>query len=131
MKGKKITGLGIGVRDDDAVNKLQVDAHILHVVTHRSYLYFTTDLNHNETDTVKFPTNINKYPFSTVSNNNESHRLILSLDGYYKITCTDFYILPFNLPSISCDGVFKIYNSEQSNKELFSLNLKKETNWTP
>ena len=73
MKGKKITGLGIGVRDDDAVNKLQVDAQILHFVTHRSYFYFTTDLNHNETDTVKFPTNINKYPFSTVSNNNESH----------------------------------------------------------
>ena len=55
MKGKKITGLAIGVRDDDAVNKLQVDAHILHVVTHRSYFYFTTDLNHDETDTVKVP----------------------------------------------------------------------------
>ena len=91
MKGKKITGHGIGVRDDDAVNKLQVDAYILNVVTHRSYFYFTTDLNHNETDPVKFPTNINKYPFSTVSNNNESHKLILSLDGYYKVTYTDFY----------------------------------------
>ena len=125
MKGKKITGLGIGVRDDDAVNKLQVDAHILHVVTHRSYFYFTTDLNHNETDTVKFPTNINKYPFSTVSNNNESHKLILSLDGYYKITYTDFYKLASFPPSN--DGLFKILNSERSNNELFSVGLKKET----
>ena len=63
MKGKKITGLGDGSEDGDAVNKLQVDTIILHVVTHRSYFYFTTDLKHNETDTVKFPTNINKYPF--------------------------------------------------------------------
>ena len=100
----------IGVRDDDAVNKLQVDAHILHVVTHRSYFYFTTDLNHNETDTVKFPANINKYPFSTVSNNNESHKLILSVDGYYKITYTDFYKLA-SFPQ-SNDGLFKILNSE-------------------
>ena len=123
MKGKKITGLGIGVRDDDAVNKLQVDAHILHVVTHRSYFYFTTDLNHDETNTVKFPTNINKYPFSTVSNNNESHKLILSLDGYYKITYTDFY------KSSSLDCSFKILNSERSNNELFSVGLKKQTNW--
>ena len=60
-----------------------------------------------------------------------NHTLILSLDGYYKITYTDFYILPLNLPSVSRDGAFKIYNSEESNKELFSLNLKKETNWTP
>ena len=127
MKGKNITGLGIGVRDDDAVNKLQVDAHILHVVTHRSYFYFTTDLNHNETDTVKFPTNINKYPFSTVSNNNESHKLILSLDGYYKITYTDFYKLS-SFPQ-SNDGLFKILNSERSNNELFSVSLKKETDW--
>ena len=113
MKGKKITGL--------------VDAHILHVVTHRSYFYFTTDLNHNETDTVKFRTNINKYPFSTVSNNNESHKLILSLDGYYKITYTDFYKLSA-LPQ-SGDGSFKILNSERSNNELFSVGLKKETDW--
>ena len=127
MKGKNITGLGIGVRDDDAVNKLQVDAHILHVVTHRSYFYFTTDLNHNETDTVKFPTNINKYPFSTVSNNNESHKLILSLDGYYKITYTDFYKLS-SFPQ-SNDGLFKILNSERSNNELFSVSIKKETDW--
>ena len=131
MKGKKITGLGDGSEDGDAVNKLQVDTHILHVVTQRSYFYFTTDLKHNETDTVKFPTNINKYPFSTVSNNNESHKLILSLDGYYKITYTDFHMLPVEIPSVSYDGFFKIYNSEQSNKELFSLNLKKETNWAP
>ena len=131
MKGKKITGLGDGSEDGDAVNKLQVDTHILHVVTHRSYFYFTTDLKHNETDTVKFPTNINKYPFSTVSNNNESHKLILSLDGYYKITYTDFHMLPVEIPSVSYDGFFKIYNSEQSNKELFSLNLKKGTNWAP
>ena len=33
----------------------------------------------------------NKYPFSTVSNNKESHKLIISLDGYYKIIYTDFY----------------------------------------
>ena len=124
MKGKKITGLGIGVRDDDAVNKLQVDAHILHVVTHRSYFYFTTDLNHEETDTVKFPTNINKYPFSTVSNNKESHKLIISLDGYYKIIYTDFYYGEFI--SYYNNYTFKILNSERSNNELFSVFLKKK-----
>ena len=105
MKGKKITGLGIGVRDYDAVNKLQVNAYILNVVTHRRYFYFTTDLNH-KTDTVKFPTNINKYPFSTVSNNDESHKLTLSLDGYYKIAYTNFY------KSSLSDCSFKILNSE-------------------
>ena len=128
MKRKKITGLGIGTRDDDAVNKLQVDAHILHVVTHRSYFYFTTDLNHSETDTVKFPTNINKYPFSTSSNNNDSNKLIISLDGYYKIIYIDYH--KSTSSQFANDSSFKILNSEQSNNELFIVKLKKESDWT-
>ena len=44
MKGKKIKGVGDGVRDDDAVNKSQLDAYV-------SYYWFTNKLSHNNQNT--------------------------------------------------------------------------------
>ena len=110
MKGKKITGLGIGVRDDDAVNKSQLDAH-------GSYYWFTNQLSHNNQNTVRFPT-INKHPYL---NSQTSNNLRISLIGYYQIIYNDFYEKP---------GRFVIRNDATA-KELFSISLASASSFTP
>ena len=79
MKGNKIIGVGDGTSNNDAVNKIQLDAKvatvnnkiiqirndintILNSLTKLKYYYFTDQLKHKHADTVKFPT-INSQSF--------------------------------------------------------------------
>ena len=87
MKSNKITGLPIGTRDNDAVNKEQVDAYILNVVKYRNYFYFTDHLKHRFANKVKFPNDIDKYPFKSVVGHEDRLRILLS--GYYHIIYVD------------------------------------------
>ena len=84
MKGNKIIGVGDGTSNNDAVNKIQLDAKvatvnnkitkirndintILNSLTKLKYYYFTDQLKHAFDKKVKFPA-INSYPFSAVNN---------------------------------------------------------------
>ena len=87
MKSNKITGLPIGTRDNDAVNKEQVDAYILNVVKYRNYFHFTDHLKHRFANKVKFPNDIDKYPFKSVVGHEDRLRILLS--GYYHIIYVD------------------------------------------
>ena len=108
MKGNKIIGVGDGTSNNDAVNKIQLDAviaqlnmnintlnnliktnknNITTINTNDGCYYFTDDLKHNNSQVVNFP-EINKYPFSS---NNSSEFLRITLDGNYQIIYTDFY----------------------------------------
>ena len=72
MKGNKIIGVGDGTSNNDAVNKIQLDAKvatvnnkiikirndintILNSLTKLKYYYFTDQLKHTHANTVKFP----------------------------------------------------------------------------
>ena len=105
MKGNKIIGVGDGTSNNDAVNKIQLDAKvatvnnkitkirndintILNSLTKLKYYYFTDQLKHKHANTVKFPA-INSHPFSAVNN---SEFLKIELDGHYQIIYTDFII---------------------------------------
>ena len=108
IKGNKIIGVGNGTANSDAVNKSQLDAVVTYVKTEVAYLtsrytrdinltrnsltklqyyYFTDQLRHDNSKTVKFPTLVN-YPYSAVNN---SEYLTITLDGHYQIIYTDFY----------------------------------------
>ena len=110
MKGNKIIGVGDGTSNNDAVNKIQLDAKvsivnnkiikikndintILTSLTKLKYYYFTDQLKHNNADTVKFPA-VNSHPFSA---DNNSEFLKIELDGHYQIIYTDFLYTMLNL----------------------------------
>ena len=112
MNGNKIIGVGNGTANSDAVNKKQFDNletqinlevsqvdnkiiqirndinTILNSLKKLEYYYFTDQLKHDETNTVKFPA-LNSYPYSTVDN---SEFIKIELNGYYQIIHSDFYI---------------------------------------
>ena len=134
MKGNKIIGVGDGISNNDAVNKIQLDAKvsivnnkiiqirndintILTSLTKLKYYYFTDQLKHNNANTVKFPA-INSHPFSAVDN---SEFLKIELDGHYQIIYTDFFIH---------DAQFIIHDDTNGN-DLFVINLDGNKSWTP
>ena len=134
MKGNKIIGVGNGTSNNDAVNKIQLDAKvatvnnkiikirndintILNSLTKLKYYYFTDQLKHKHANTVKFPA-INSHPFSAVNN---SEFLKIELDGHYQIIYTDFVIH---------DAQFIIHDDTNGN-DLFVTILNGDRSWTP
>ena len=134
MKGNKIIGVGDGTSNNDAVNKIQLDAKvatfnnkiiqirndintILNSLTKLKYYYFTDQLKHKHANTVKFPA-INSHPFSAVNN---SEFLKIKLDGHYQIIYTDFVIH---------DAQFIIHDDTNGN-DLFVTNLNGSRSWMP
>ena len=134
MKGNKIIGVGDGASNNDAVNKIQLDAKvatvnnkiiqirndintILNSLTKLKYYYFTDQLKHKHANTVKFPA-INIHPFSAVNN---SEFLKIELDGHYQIIYTDFIIH---------DAQFIIHDDTNGN-DLFVTNLNGGRSWMP
>ena len=132
MKGNKIIGVGDGTSNNDAVNKIQLDAKvatvnnkiiqirndintILNSLTKLKYYYFTDQLKHKHANTVKFPA-INSHPFSAVNN---SEFLKIELDGHYQIIYTDFVIH---------DAQFIIHDDTNGN-DLFVTNLNGSRSW--
>ena len=95
MKGNKIIGVGDGVDNEDAVNKSQLNALRLNVLTYITaltekltkygYYYFTNVLKHKNQSTVKFPA-VNQNPYSA---NDNSELFRITLDGNYQIIYTD------------------------------------------
>ena len=142
MKSKKIIRLGDGSDKSDAVNKSQLDALELYIininnsltttitninkllntttdkVTNMGYYYFTDQLKHNNTNTVKFPSGINFYPFKSGA---DDFKFRILLDGHYHIIYTDFY---------KNNGQFRIHDHTNGN-DLFVINLDNQSNWTP
>ena len=117
MGNNKITGVADGTTNKDAVNKAQLDA----LETKLKYYYYTNDLKHNNSKTVKFPT-INDYPFSTQSGVGNEHRFIISLDGYYHVIYNDFY---------KGSGTFQITHDSPSGPVLHSIRLNIKSKFTP
>ena len=134
MKGNKIIGVGDGTSNNDAVNKIQLDAKvatvnnkiiqirndintILNSLTKLKYYYFIDQLKHKHANTVKFPA-INSHPFSAVNN---SEFLKIELDGHYQIIYTDFIIH---------DAQFIIHDDTNGN-DLFVTNLNGSRSWMP
>ena len=134
MKGNKIIGVGDGTSNNDAVNKIQLDAKVATVnnkiiqirndintisnsLTKLKYYYFTDQLKHKHANTVKFPA-INSHPFSAVNN---SEFLKIELDGHYQIIYTDFVIH---------DAQFIIHDDTNGN-DLFVTNLNGSRSWMP
>ena len=132
MKGNKIIGVGDGTSNNDAVNKIQLDAKvatvnnkiiqirndintILNSLTKLKYYYFTDQLKHKHANTVKFPA-INSHPFSAVNN---SEFFKIELDGHYHIIYTDFVIH---------DAQFIIHDDTNGN-DLFVTNLNGSRSW--
>ena len=139
MKGNKIIGVGDGTSNNDAINKIQLDAviaqlninintlnnliktnkdNIATINTNDGYYYFTDQLKHKNRSFVKFPPNINKYPFGL---GRDQFRFRILLDGYYHIIYTDFY---------KSNGQFQVHDITNGN-DLFVMNLSKQSNWTP
>ena len=139
MKGNKIIGVGDGTSNYDAVNKIQLDAviaqlninintlnnliktnkdNITTINTNDGYYYFTDQLKHKNRSFVKFPPNINKYPFGL---GRDQFRFRILLDGYYHIIYTDFH---------KSNGQFQVHDITNGN-DLFVMNLSKQSNWTP
>ena len=137
MKGKKITKLGDGTANDDAVNKVQLDAVESQVTTVNNkvtqnkddiattnkldrYYYFTDQLKHNNSKTVKFPAVSNNYPYSA---GNNSEFLMITLDGHYQLIYTDFY-------TKGKRSQFIIHDDANGN-DLFVTNLVTLSSWSP
>ena len=132
MKGNNIIGVGDGASNNDAVNKIQLDAKvatvnnkiikirndintILNSLTKLTYYYFTDQLKHKHANTVKFPA-INSHHFLAVNN---SEFLKIELDGHYQIIYTDFIIH---------DAQFIIHDDTNGN-DLFVTNLNGSRSW--
>ena len=135
MNGKKIVGVGNGTANSDAVNKAQLDALELNIAninqllnttkeqlqtmsTRNGYYYFTDQLKHDKTNTVKFPSGINSYPFKSGA---DDFKFRILLDGHYHIIYTDFY---------KNTGQFKVHDFTNGN-DLFVMNLDNQSDWTP
>ena len=89
MKSKKIVNLPYGQSNGDAVNKEQYDALDTKVYAEiialqnsidkiNNWYYFTDQLKHNNGNLVKFPSDIGKYPFKSVTDDNTSGQWLLS-----------------------------------------------------
>ena len=134
MKGNKIIGVGDGTSNNDAVNKIQLDAKvatvnnkitkirndintILNSLTKLKYYYFTDQLKHKHAKTVKFAA-INSHPFSAVNN---TEFLKIELDGHYQIIYTDF---------VANDAQFIIHDDTNGN-DLFVTNINSSRSWIP
>ena len=134
MKGNKIIGVGDGTSNNDAVNKIQLDAKvatvnnkitkirndintILNSLTKLKYYYFTHQLKHKHANTVKFPA-INSHPFSAVNN---SEFLKIELDGHYQIIYTDFVI----------NNAQFIIHDDINGNDLFVTNINGGRSWMP
>ena len=137
IKGNKIIGVGKGTENSDAVNKEQLDAveseakslviAVNKQVTQNKtdiatmgYYYFTDQLKHNDSKTVKFPAVSNNYPYSA---DNNSEFLTITLDGYYQIIYTDFY-------TKGKRSQFIIHDDTNGN-DLFVTNLVTLLSWLP
>ena len=117
MKGNKIIGIGDGTSNNDAVNKIQLDAKVATVnnkitqinkslndiLTQLTYFLFTDQLIHKNHNTVIFPSSINKPPFRSVRGNYD--KLRISLSGKYLVSYTDSY---------KNAGQFQIYDDTNS-----------------
>ena len=117
MKGNKIIGVGDGTSNNDAVNKIQLDAKVSTVnnkitqinkslndiLTQLIYFYFTDQLIHKNNNTVIFPSSLNKPPFRSVRGNYD--KLRISLSGKYHVSYTDSY---------KNAGQFQIYDDTNS-----------------
>ena len=117
MKGNKIIGVGDGASNNDAVNKIQLDAKFATVnnkvtqinkslndiLTQLTYFLFTDQLIHKNHNTVIFPSSINKTPFRSVRGNYD--KLRISLSGKYLVSYTDSY---------KNAGQFQIYDDTNS-----------------
>ena len=103
MKGNKIIGVGDGTSNNDAVNKIQLDAKVAtvnnkvnqmfkslnNILNQLTYFIFTDQLIHKNHDTVIFPAGLSKTPFTFVRNNYD--KLRISLSGKYLVSYTDSY----------------------------------------
>ena len=142
MKNKKIVNLADGIVNNDAVNKEQLNALELYIIninnlltttinninqllkttndkiTNMGYYYFTDQLKHNNTNTVKFPSGIDSHPFRSGS---DDFKFRIFLDGHYQIIYTDFY---------RNSGRFKIFDNTNGT-DLFIINVDNQSNWTP
>ena len=117
MKGNKIIGIGDGTSNNDAVNKIQLDAKFAtvnnkviqinnslnNILTQLTYFLFTDQLIHKNHNTVIFPSSINKTPFRSVRGNYD--KLRISLSGKYLVSYTDSY---------KNAGQFQIYDDTNS-----------------
>ena len=117
MNNNNIINLKDGVDDGDAINKAQFDKHI-------KYYYFTNDLKHANGSQIKFPANVDKYPFLTKTVVHT--RLVILLSGYYHLIYTDLYKGggKFIINHDRFDGVHKP-------PPPFTLELIKQSDWTP
>ena len=142
IKGNKIIGVGNGTANRDAVNKSQLDALkseiqskitalTSSVTTNKDninlfrnslaklhYYYFTDQLRHNNSTTVKFPA-VDSNPFSA-DNNSEFFKI--TLGGHYQIIYTDYY------SGDSCQ--FMIHDGTNGN-DLFVTDIDGSTDWRP
>ena len=131
MKGNKIIGVGNGTTNSDAVNKAQLESvislfntvnntvaknsvNIAKINVSNSYHFFTDQLKHNKSNTVKFPTISNNYPYSAT---NGSELLRILLDGHYHIIYTDFH---------TKSGQFIIHDDTNGN-DLFVVGVQKSS----
>ena len=135
MKGKKIINFGEGTANHDAVNKTQLDAvdsqvksqvttvnnkvtqnktDIATITRLDRYYYFTDQLKHKNSNTVKFPAVSNNYPYSA---NNKSEFLTITLSGTYHIIYTDFYttVIPINTNNVYNHVEIKLYIQTTNN----------------
>ena len=135
MKSKKITGVGDGTANSDAVNKAQLEsvislfniinntvaknsANIAKINVSNSYHFFTDQLKHDNSNTVKFPAISNNYPYSA---DDESELLRIHLDGHYHIIYTDF---------CKYKGAFTIHDDTNGN-DLFVTQIDYTDGWKP
>ena len=97
MKSKKIVNLPYGVSNGDAVNKQQyaLNTKLMNEIIAlqnsiskiNNWYYFTDQLKHNYTKKIKFPNDIDKYPFKSISSDNTKLRILVS--GHYHVIYTD------------------------------------------
>ena len=141
MKNKKIIRVGDGVDNSDAVNKAQLNALETDIISAKQSLgrlldeirnfkkqyqshiqsmgfyYFTDQLKHNNTNTVKFSSGIDSHPFKSGA---DDFKFRILTDGHYQIIYTDFY---------KNNGKFKIHDETNGN-DLFVLDIDPQSSWT-
>ena len=144
IKSKKIVKLADGTANGDTVNKAQLNAvetqvtsqvttvnnqvtknktDIATINTNNGNYYFTDQLKHDNSNTVKFPKAkfppIDSYPFARGS---VQYKLRIRLDGSYHIIYTDFYKKK--------SGQFIIHGDTNGNG-LFVTSLDNQSDWAP
>ena len=119
MGNKKITGVADAVNGSDVITKSQIDSHIQNALKYREYYYFTNELKHQNQNEIRFPEILNSFPIESELDIGSKYNLKISLEGYYKITYTDYY---------RGTGLFEI---EFNRINLFRTALINKDNWTP